>query len=141
MWNLPGPGIKPMPPALAGRFLQNCTTREVRRLVILRQFFQNKNLYFCKRKYRYDCCSVACLGVSDSLLPHGLQHARLPCLSTISWSLLKLMFIESVMPSKHLILCRPLLFCLQSFSASGSFPVSWLFTIEDIKEVIYFILL
>ena len=28
---------------------------------------------------------------------------------TNSWSLLKLMSIESVMPSKHLILCRPLL--------------------------------
>ena len=29
--------------------------------------------------------------------------------STISWSFLKLMSIESVMPSNHLILCRPLL--------------------------------
>ena len=28
---------------------------------------------------------------------------------TISWSLLKLMFIELVMPSNHLVLCRPLL--------------------------------
>ena len=28
---------------------------------------------------------------------------------TISWSLLKLMSIESVMPSNHLILCHPLL--------------------------------
>ena len=28
---------------------------------------------------------------------------------TISWSLLKLMSIESVMPSNHLVLCRPLL--------------------------------
>ena len=28
---------------------------------------------------------------------------------TISWSLLKLMFSESVMPSRHLVLCRPLL--------------------------------
>ena len=28
---------------------------------------------------------------------------------TISWSLLKLMSIESVMPSSHLILCHPLL--------------------------------
>ena len=27
----------------------------------------------------------------------------------VSWSLLKIMSIESVMPSKHLILCRPLL--------------------------------
>ena len=47
--------------------------------------------------------------VSDSLWPLGLQHARLPCLSfTISWGLLKLMSIESVMPSNHLILGRPL---------------------------------
>ena len=29
---------------------------------------------------------------------------------TISWSLLKLMSIETVMPSNHLILCHPLLF-------------------------------
>ena len=29
---------------------------------------------------------------------------------TISWSLFKLMFIESVMPSNHLIVCCPLLF-------------------------------
>ena len=28
---------------------------------------------------------------------------------TISWSLLKLMFVESVMPSNHLILCHPIL--------------------------------
>ena len=42
--------------------------------------------------------------------PHGLQHARLPSLSfTVSWSLLKFMSIESVMPSNHLILCHPLL--------------------------------
>ena len=45
----------------------------------------------------------------------------------MSQSLLKLMSIESVMPSNHLILCHPLL--LPSvFPASGSFPVSQLFT-------------
>ena len=44
---------------------------------------------------------------------------------TISLSLLKLMSIESVMPSNHLILCRLLLLLP---SASGSFPVSQLFT-------------
>ena len=32
------------------------------------------------------------------------------------------------MPSNHLIFCRPLLLLLQSFPASGSFPVSQLFT-------------
>ena len=40
--------------------------------------------------------------VSDSLQPHALSI-------TNSWSLLKLMSIESVMLSNHLILCRPLL--------------------------------
>ena len=45
----------------------------------------------------------------------------------ISQSLLKLMFIDLLMPSKHLILCRPLLPCLQSFPASGSFPMSQIF--------------
>ena len=35
--------------------------------------------------------------------------------------------IESVMLSNHLIICH-LFSCLQSFPASGSFPVSWLFT-------------
>ena len=44
-----------------------------------------------------------------------------------SWSLLKLMSIQSVMPSNHLILCRPLYLCLQSFLESGSFPISQLF--------------
>ena len=47
---------------------------------------------------------------------------------TSSWSLLKLMSIESVMPFNHLILCLPLSSCLQSFSASGSFQMSQFFT-------------
>jgi len=42
-------------------------------------------------------------------------------------SSLKLMSIESVMPSNHLILSHPLLLCLQSFPASGSFPMSQFF--------------
>ena len=54
------------------------------------------------------CSSVRCSVLSDSLQPHGLQHARPPCPSPIP-SLLKLMSIESVMPSNHLILCHPLL--------------------------------
>ena len=46
---------------------------------------------------------------------------------TNSRSLLKLISIESVMPSNHLILCCLFSFCLQSFPASGSFPMSQLF--------------
>ena len=53
-----------------------------------------------------------------------------PLSITNSHSFLKLMSIESVMPSNHLILCHPLLpfsSCLQSFPASGSFQMSQLF--------------
>ena len=46
---------------------------------------------------------------------------------TISWSLLELMSIESVMPSNHLILCVPFSSCPQSFPASGSFLMSQFF--------------
>ena len=38
-----------------------------------------------------------------------------------SWSLLKLMSIESVMPSNHLILCRPLLLLPSIFPSIGVF--------------------
>ena len=44
---------------------------------------------------------------------------------TISWSLLRFKFTES-MPSNYLIPCCPFSFCFQSFPASGSFPVSWI---------------
>ena len=126
--------------------------------------------------------------MSDSLRPHGLQHARLPCASptpgaysnscplsqqchttisssvipfssvqfssvqllchvrlfatpwtaarqaslsiTNSRSLLKLMSIELVMPSNHLILCRPLLllssnFQMRVFSNESVFCIRW----------------
>ena len=57
--------------------------------------------------------------MSDSLWPHGLQRTRLPCPS-LSWSLHKLMSIELVMLSDHLILCCPLLSCTKSFPASDN---------------------
>ena len=47
--------------------------------------------------------------------------------TTNSQSLIKLISIESVMPSNHLILSRPLLLLPQSFPASGSFPMSQFF--------------
>ena len=51
-----------------------------------------------------------------------------PLSSTISWSLLRFRFTESLILSNHFILCCRFSSCLQSFPASGSFPVSWLFT-------------
>ena len=61
--------------------------------------------------YMFSSVQVSCSVVSNSLQPHGLQHARPPCPSPITntQSLLKLMSIELVMPSNYLILCCPLL--------------------------------
>ena len=65
--------------------------------------------------------------MSDSLQAHGLHTgSQASLLFTISWSLLKLMSIESVMPSNHLILCYPLPLLPSIFSASESFAVSLL---------------
>ena len=48
----------------------------------------------------------SCSVVSNSSRPHESQHARPPCPSPSSP---RLTSIESVMPSSHLIRCRPLL--------------------------------
>ena len=47
---------------------------------------------------------------------------------TNSWSLDKLMSIESVMPSNHLILCHPLLLLPSIFPRIKVFPISQSFT-------------
>ena len=64
--------------------------------------------------------------MSESLRPHGLQHARLPCPS------LSLRVFPSSCPLSwwwhSTVSSSVALFCPQSFSASGSFPVSQLFT-------------
>ena len=60
-------------------------------------------------KVQFSSVQFSCSVVSDSLRPHELQHTRPPCLSPTSH---RLMSIESVMPSSHLILCRPLLLLL-----------------------------
>ena len=66
--------------------------------------------------------------VSDSLQPHGLQHTRPPCPSPTPGAYL------NSFPSSwwcHPIISSsviPFSSCLQSFPASGSLPMSWLFT-------------
>ena len=50
--------------------------------------------------------------------------------------LAQLMSIESVMPSNHLILCHPFSSRPQSFPASGSFPMSQLFTSGGTEKII-----
>ena len=70
-------------------------------------------------------CSVA----PDSLWLHGLQHTSLSL--TVSWNLFKFMSIESVMPSRHLILCRPLILLtpippsIRVFSNESTLRMRW----------------
>ena len=66
--------------------------------------------------------------MSNSLRPHESQHARSPCPSLTLEVYSKLMSIKSVMLSSHLILCWTLLLLPWILPASGSFPVSQLFT-------------
>ena len=70
-------------------------------------------------EYLCCCCSVAQLYPT---LCNPMEHARLPPLSFIVFQgLLKLMSIESVMPSNHLILYCPLLFLPSIFPSIGIF--------------------
>ena len=71
---------------------------------------------------------ICCSAVSDSATPW--TAARQASLSiTNSWSLLKLVSIESVMPSNHLLLCRPLLLppsifpSIRVFSNESALPI------------------
>ena len=66
--------------------------------------------------------------MSNSLRPHGPQYTRFPCpslsprLSSDSCPLSQWCYL-TISSS-----VAPFSFCLQSFPASGSFPMSWLFT-------------
>ena len=69
----------------------------------------------------------SCSVMFNSLRPHGSQTPDSLSI-TNSRNLLKLVSIKLVMPSNHVNLCHPLLLSLQSFPASGSFPMSQFFT-------------
>ena len=78
--------------------------------------------------YTLDVIVVSSLNVSNPLRPHGLQHARILCLSHS----LKLVSIELVMPSNHLIPCHCLLLLhsilpsIRVFSSESTLPILWL---------------
>ena len=65
--------------------------------------------------------------MSDSLWPPWTAACQASLSFTMSWSLLKLMSIESLMPYNHLILCRPL-HLLPSIFPSIRRPKYWSFS-------------
>ena len=87
---------------------------------------ESKEAYL-SRSYNLTSVQFSCSVVSDSLQPHGLQHARLPCPSPTPRT------CSNSCPSSHC--CHPTIsssvvpfsFCPQSFPASGSLPMSQFF--------------
>ena len=126
--DLPDSGIEPLPPgslALAGEFFTTMPPGKPRWRWTKRLLRQLKDLGY-EMLLSFDHSVV-----SNSLWPHGLQHARLPCPFTISQSLLKLMSIELVMLSNHLMLCHPLLLLpsvfpsIRVFSNESALHIRW----------------
>ena len=81
----------------------------------------------CRISFELSLLLFSCSVMPDSLWPHRLHHARLSCPSPSprvcsnlcplsQWC--HLTILSSFIPFS----------CLQSFPASGSFPVSWLFS-------------
>ena len=65
--------------------------------------------------------------VSDSLWPHGLQHARLPCPSPTPGACSNSCPLSQWFHPMISTSVIPFSSCLQSFPASGSFPMSQFF--------------
>ena len=68
--------------------------------------------------------------MSDPLWPNGLKAHQVSLSITNSQSMRKLMYVESVMPSRHLILCHPLLLppippSIRVFSNESTLSMRW----------------
>ena len=112
--------MEPVPSAVKARGLNHWITKKVPENIFNIQILQPNSVH--------PLSIVVPLLSRVWLFATPWTAARQASLSfTISLSLLKLMSIESAMPSNHLILCQPIFSHLQSFPASGSFQMSHFF--------------
>ena len=97
--------------------------------LLVTHVFMCRNWLKCGHVTIHDCCSVTqlCLTLCDPMdcsTPASLSFS-------ISWSLLKVMSIELVMSSNHLILCHPLLLLpsilpsIRVFSNESALCIRW----------------
>ena len=77
--------------------------------------------------FLFSSVQFSCSVVSNSLWPHGLQHARLPCPSTTPGACSNLCPLSQWCHPTISSSVVPFSSCLQSFSASRSFPMSQFF--------------
>ena len=108
-------------------WLQNCSSRFPRvilgRKLVASSIWANWSSDLCSRIKLQFSWTV----VSDSLRPYGLQHARLPCLSPTPGACSNSCPLSRWCHPAISSAVVPFSSCLQSFIASGSFPVSQFF--------------
>ena len=108
---LPDPRIEPASPTLAGKFFTTAPPEK-----------HFTSCYFS---------SVQLLSRVLLFVAPWIEAHQASLSITNSWSLLKLMSVESVMPSNHLILCRPLLLLpsvfprIRVFSSESVICIRW----------------
>ena len=100
-------------------------------LIIISIFHSPKVIEIKPKVNKWELSSVQLLShVRFIATPWNAAHQASLSI-TDSWSLLKLMFIESVMPPNHLILCRPLLLLpsippsIRVLSNESAFRIRW----------------
>ena len=96
----------------------------------MKDWGQNVNLVLFEESFGFSSVQFSRSVVSDSATPWTAAHQASLSIAN-SQSLLKLMSIESVMPSSHLILCGPLLLLpsmfpsIRVFSKESVLPIKW----------------
>ena len=97
---------------------------------ILLYLYGGRLNYTLIRDVAFSSVQFSCSVVSDSASPWTAAH-QASLVITTSWSLLKLMSIELMMPSNHLILCHPLLLLpsifpgIRVFPNESALPIRW----------------
>ena len=120
----------------AGRFFTGWASREVQQLdiakfpsiEIVQIWIFSSNIRKCVLPYFVVVQSLSCVWLFET--PWTAARQVSPSFTT-SWSLLKLMSSESVMPTNHLILCHPLLplpsifLSIRVFSNESALRIRW----------------
>jgi len=90
-----------------------------------------KRIYICSHLYMYPFSSVQSLSRVWLFVTPWITARQASLSITNSWTSLKFMSIKSVMPSSHLILCRPLLLLspvppsIRVFSNESTLRMRW----------------
>ena len=96
------------------------------KLVSIESVMSSNHLILCRPLLLFSSVQFTRSVVSNSLQPHEPQQARPPHPSPTPGVHSNSPSIESVMPSSHLILCRPLFLLPPILPSIKVFPMSWL---------------